>query len=115
MVYRTAMNRLSCLPAHRRSRLAQSAPSRAQIVALTVACFNSDEFQTLADSTKATYRNIIQQIRDEHGDTRVALVQREHIVAFLNELPPQPRLTGMRMLMRFGISEVLRRDDPRLS
>jgi hypothetical protein len=50
--------------------LAQSAPSRAQIAALTVAYFNS---------TKATYRNIIQRIRNEHGDTRVAL-QCEHIV-----------------------------------
>src|SRR5262245_51563159 len=90
MVYRTAMNRLSCLPAHRRSRLAQSAPSRAQIAALTVACFNSDEFRTLADSTKATYHNIIQQIRDEHGDTRVALVQREHVVAFLNKRAATP-------------------------
>jgi hypothetical protein len=37
---------------------------------------DGDEFQTLADSTKATYRNIIQQIRNEHGDKRVALVQR---------------------------------------
>jgi hypothetical protein len=69
------MNRLCCIPAHRRSRLAQSAPSRAQIAALTVAYFK----QTLADSTKATYRNIIQRIRNEHGDTRVAL-QCEHIV-----------------------------------
>src|SRR4029077_18615524 len=37
------------------------------IAALTVAYFNSHEFQTLADSPKATYRNIIERIRAEHG------------------------------------------------
>ena len=50
---------------------------------------------------------------------RVALVQREHIVAFLNKRAATPAaannwLRMMRMLMRFGISEGLRRDDPTL-
>jgi hypothetical protein len=51
---------------------------------------DGDEFQTLAYSTKATYRNIIQQIRNEHGDKRVALVQRR-----ISEQASchQPRLT----------------------
>jgi len=90
------------------------------IAALTVAYFNSHEFQTLADSTKATYRNIIQRIRNEHGDKRVALVQREHIVAMLNKRVSTPAaannwLRMVRMLMRFAITEGLRKDDPTLT
>src|SRR5215467_446933 len=90
------------------------------IAALTVAYFNSHEFQTLADSTKATYRNIIQRIRNEHGDKRVALLQREHIVAMLNKRAATPAaanswLRMLRMLMRFAITEHMRKDDPTLT
>jgi site-specific recombinase XerD len=90
------------------------------IAALTVAYFNSHEFQTLADSTKATYRNIIERIRAEHGDKRIALVQREHIVAMLNKRASTPAaannwLRMVRMLMRLAITERLRPDDPTLT
>ena len=90
------------------------------IAALTVTYFNSHEFKTLADSTKATYRNIIQRIRNEHGDKRVALLQREHIVAMLSKRADTPAaannwLRMVRMLMRLAIVEKLRTDDPTLT
>ncbi len=46
------------------------------IAALTVAYFNSLTFHRLAQRTR---RNILERFRTEHGDKRVALLQRGHI------------------------------------
>jgi hypothetical protein len=53
------------------------------IAALTVAYFNSMAFQSLAAETQRTRRNILERFRAEHGEKRVALLQREHIVRML--------------------------------
>jgi site-specific recombinase XerD len=85
--------------------------------ALVVRYFNSAEFRSLATSTQATYRNIIERFRVEHGDKRVAKLERRHLVDMLAKKVETPAaannwLRMVRTLMQFAVSEGLRNDDP---
>src|SRR5262245_62217312 len=51
--------------------------------ALAVSYFASPAFRTTRPSTQYTYRNVIDRFCGEHGDKRVALLQREHVVRLL--------------------------------
>ena len=53
------------------------------INALVVTYYKSDEWHALAADTKKTRRRIIERFRAQHGDKRVALLQREHILKML--------------------------------
>src|SRR5258708_24799825 len=54
------------------------------INALVVAYYRSDEWEyRLAEETRKTRRRIIERFRAQHGDKRVALLQREHILKML--------------------------------
>ncbi len=59
------------------------------IAAVTVEYFNSLAFHNLAPETKRTRRNILERFRAEHGEKRVALLQRTHIDRRWS-LPRQP-------------------------
>src|SRR5262249_19704271 len=48
--------------------------------ALAVSYFASLAFRTTRPSTQYTYRNIIDRLCTEHGDKRVALLQRVHVI-----------------------------------
>ena len=50
------------------------------INALVVTYYKSDEWHALAADTQKTRRRIIERFRAQHGDKRVALLQREHIL-----------------------------------
>jgi integrase len=87
------------------------------IAALVVAYFASPGFLGLEASTQATYRGIIENFRREHGDKRVARLQREHIEAMQAKRISTPAaannwLRMVRMLMQFAITKRLRLDDP---
>jgi len=87
------------------------------INALTVAYFNSPEFQKLAPSTKQTYRGIIENFRRKHGDKQVATLKREHIKKMRDAKSETPSaannwLRMVRMLMQLAIEEGFRGDDP---
>ena len=60
------------------------------IAALTVAYFSSVAFQSLAPETQRTRRNILERFREEHGEKRFTLVQREHIVRMLGSKISKP-------------------------
>src|SRR5215831_16978891 len=47
--------------------------------AVVISYFNSAAFQSLAPETRRTRRNILERFRAEHGDKRIALLQRTHI------------------------------------
>ncbi len=84
---------------------------------LVVRWYGSPEFAGLKDSTKATYRSIVEPFRAEHGDKRVATLGREHIKAMLAKKAATPTaannwLKRMRQLMAFAIDVGMRRDDP---
>src|SRR5688572_24685312 len=72
--YEAAMNGHSS-----RVEIGSSRTKPGTVSALCIAYFNSPEFVALGESTKATYRNIIERFRREHGDKRVALLGKDHI------------------------------------
>jgi hypothetical protein len=78
------------------------------ISALVVAYYRSDEWQhRLGVDTKKMRRRIIERFRAQHGDKRVAFLQREHILQMLAavEKPTAKRhwLMAIRGLMRAAV------------
>jgi integrase len=88
------------------------------IRALAVSYFNSTVFRSLkANSTQATYRNIIERLCAEHGDKRVATLQREHVVKLMAARADKPDSANglrkvLRAMMQHAIEIGLRKDDP---
>jgi hypothetical protein len=85
------------------------------INALAVTYYKSDEWHSLAADTQKTRRRIIERFRAEHGDKRVARLQREHILKMLAAIgkPSAKRhwLKAIRGLMRVALPS-MRKDDP---
>ena len=85
------------------------------INALVVNYYGSDDWQKLAADTKKNRGRVIERFRAEHGDKRVALLQREHILGMLAaiERPSAKRhwLKAIRGLLRAAVPS-MRRDDP---
>jgi integrase len=85
------------------------------INALVVAYFGSGEWHALSADTQKTRRRIIERFRAQHGDKRVALLQREHILGMLAAIkrPSAKRhwLKAIRGLLRAAVP-TMRRDDP---
>ena len=87
------------------------------INALTVAYFNSADFHGLADTTRATYRGILDAFRTEFGDKSAAGLDRRAVSALVSRKASTPaaagnRLRMIRLLMRFSIAQGWRDDDP---
>ena len=87
------------------------------IAALTVAYLSSLAFHSLAPETKRTRRNILERFRTEHGDKRVALLQRGHIekmVVAKAATPASARnfLNTIRSLLQFAVESGVRPDNP---
>lgn len=87
------------------------------VSALAVAYYRSAEFVQLATVTKATYRNVLERFRAEHGDKPIALLKREHVLKFMDAKADTPAaanalLKMLRILMRFALDRGMRGDDP---
>src|SRR5262249_32024199 len=85
--------------------------------ALAVSYFASPAFRTTRPSTQYTYRNVIDRLCAGHGDKRVALLQREHVIKLLAARAHAPGTanalrTSLRALMRHAVEIGLRADDP---
>lgn len=90
------------------------------VAALVVAYLNSAAFHSLAPESRRTRRNILERFRVEHGDKRVALLQREHIERMLSAKIGTPVaalnwLVTLRVLMQFAVQNGMRRDDRRVT
>jgi integrase len=85
------------------------------INSLVITYYKSDEWRSLSTETQKTRRRIIERFRNQHGDKRVALLQREHILKMLAtiEKPSAKRhwLMSIRGLIRSAIPS-MRADDP---
>jgi len=85
------------------------------INALVVGYYKSDDWRGLSIETQKTRRRIIERFRTQHGDKRVALLQREHLLKMLAavERPTAKRhwLITVRGLIRSAIPS-MRQDDP---
>ena len=71
--------------------------------------YRSDDWQKLAADTKKNRRRVIERFRAKHGDKRVALLQREHILGMLAaiERPSAKRhwLKAIRGLLRAAVPD----------
>ncbi|WP_406737044.1 tyrosine-type recombinase/integrase [Thioclava sp. GXIMD4215] len=87
------------------------------VSALVVSFYNTSDFKGLSDSTKVTYRGIIERFRADHGHRLVKEMQREHvqkIVAKKSDTPAAANnmLRMIHLLMRHAVESGWRRDDP---
>jgi integrase len=87
--------------------------------AAIVGYLGSSAFHELAPTSRRLYRQIIERIRQEHGDKRIALLERRHIVGMLDARAITPAaarsfLVCLRLLVRYAISVGTREDDPTL-
>ncbi|KQY66800.1 hypothetical protein ASD25_14795 [Brevundimonas sp. Root1423] len=85
--------------------------------ALAVAFYGSAEWAQLRDTTKTTYRGIIERFRVKHGDKSVATIEAHHIRGMLDAKAATPAaannlLKVLRALMRFAVERNWRSDDP---
>src|SRR5262249_15765707 len=83
--------------------------------ALAVSYFASPQFCRTRPSTQRTYRSFINGLCSEHGDKRVALLQREHVINLLPARPPgvaNALRRSLRALMQHAVEIGLRSDDP---
>jgi integrase len=85
--------------------------------ALAVSYFASPAFRTARPSTQYSYRNIIDRLCAEHGEKRVALLQRDHVVKLLAARASTPGAANtlrrsLRALMQHAVEIGLRLDDP---
>jgi integrase len=108
--YQTALG-----TAHR-TEINASRTAPGTINALVVSYYKSDPWKNgLKEETRKTRHRLIEKFRAEHGDKRVALLQRGHIEKMLAEIEkPSARrhwLKAIRGLMRAAIP-TMRKDDP---
>lgn len=95
-------------------------PLRSQpgtVNALAESYYQSADYIGLRDSTKATYRGIIERFRAEHGDKRVSKMEARHVRQIINDKAATPSaannlLRVLRLMMRHAIELGWRRDNP---
>jgi integrase len=76
-------------------------------------------FADLADATQRMRRGILEKFREEHGDKRIASIERKHMQALVDAKAATPSaarnfLAVVRSLMQFAIDAGIRTDDPTL-
>jgi integrase len=106
----------TALGTEQRTEINASRTAPGTINALVVSYYKSDAWKNgLKEETRKTRRRIIEKFRTEHGDKRVALLQRGHVEKMLAEIEkPSARrhwLKAIRALMQAAIP-TMRNDDP---
>jgi integrase len=85
--------------------------------AVVIGYFGSAAFQNLALASQRHYRGIIERFRCEHGDKRIAKLERRNVIAMLDAKAHTPAaardfLGCLRVLIRYAIDIGLRDSDP---
>ncbi len=85
--------------------------------ALVVAYYRSADFTRLSDSTKTTYRGIIERLRADYGDKPIARLERRHVAAMIDGRAQTPAAANnalriLRMLMGFALDRGMITADP---
>jgi integrase len=83
--------------------------------ALALSFFAAPAFSALRPSTRSTYRWTIERLCREHGDKRVALLRREHIVKLMASRThgaANKLRKALRAMMKHALAIGLRVDDP---
>ncbi|WP_186767240.1 tyrosine-type recombinase/integrase [Devosia ginsengisoli] len=87
------------------------------ISALIAVYYGTPEFTGLAESSRKTYRNMLERFREAHGDKQVATLTRAHIKAIIGAMSATPAaannlLDRLRILMKLAMDDEWRADDP---
>lgn len=87
------------------------------INALVVAVYKSAEWETLSDTTKITYRGIIERLRADYGDFAVRGLKTEHVFKMRDQRKATPAaannlLKVLRWLLAFAVERQMRSDNP---
>lgn len=85
------------------------------VSAAIIGYYCSQSFLTLAPSTQQPRRGILEHFRAEHGDKRIASLQRQHIIALLRtkrRFAARHWLMAVRALMNYAVEVGLREDNP---
>jgi len=110
--YQAALSGMTAPP----SMIGASRTTAGTLNAAIVAYYASKSFiDGLAPETQRMRRNILERFRNEHGDKRMALLQRVHIVKLLEPMKPHAQknwLKTIRGLMAFAVANNIRIDDP---
>jgi site-specific recombinase XerD len=85
--------------------------------AAVVGYFNSLAFRSLASTTQQSYRSTLEAFRAQHGEKRIALLERRHLDKIIATKAANPAAANhlikrLRTLMQFAIAEGMRSDDP---
>ena len=109
---------LATVPNIKPSEIGSNRTTPGSINALTVAFYQSTIWNSLAASSRETYRPIIEAFRERHGHRHVATLQAKHVGMALDEvakpLAKRKLLKAIRLLMKVAIPS-LRDDDPTAS
>ncbi len=85
------------------------------ISALVVAYYKSGAWTGLTEDTRKTRKRYIESFRAQHGDKRVAMLQRQHLEKMLAEISNlyarRHWLKAIKGLMKFAVP-IMRKDDP---
>lgn len=84
---------------------------------LAVRYYDSAEWQQLAPVTQATYRNVIERFRAQHGDKPIRHLKHNHVRGFVAEKAATPAaanalLKMLRIMLRFALDENMIEQDP---
>jgi integrase len=87
------------------------------IDALVHQYLNSATFAALATETQRSRKNILKRFAAEHGDKRVAMLKREHVMAMFNKkagkrFAARNWLKTVHVLMQFAVNNGSLREDP---
>jgi integrase len=85
------------------------------VSAAVIGYYYDQSFLALALSTQRARRGILERFRAEHGDKRIALLQRQHIITLLRSkkrFAARHLLMAIRALMKHAVETGLREDNP---
>jgi integrase len=85
------------------------------VSAAIIGYYSTQAFLALALSTQRSVRGILERFRAEHGDKRIALMQRPHIIALLGSkkrFAARHWLMAIRAFMKYAVEIGLRGDNP---
>jgi integrase len=97
------------------SQIGASRTKPGTISAAIIGYYHDQSFLALAPSTQQPLRGILEHFRTEHGDKRIALLQRQHIVKILGSkkrFAARHWLMAIRGLMKYAVENGLREDNP---
>jgi hypothetical protein len=85
--------------------------------ATIVGFYRSPGFMNLRPITQATYRGVLEAFRVNHGDKRIAMLERRHVRDLIAEKAGRPGaqrnlLRMLKMLLNFAVEMEMRPDNP---